>query len=246
MNTLNSFLLTTIAGASTMIGVILIFINKKNIINKALAFASGVMLTVSIIDLIPESLTYLNTTFYKVPSFIIMLIFLNVGVIISCLIDKYIPTNTDGLYRVGIISMLAIILHNIPEGIATFLSSQTNIKLGISLTIAIALHNIPEGISIATPIYYSTKSKKKALWYTFISGISEPFGALIAYLFLSKYIGTDINVMGIILPIIAGIMTHISLFELLPTSLKYKEKKATIIFFIIGSVFMIINHLLFG
>lgn len=142
--------------------------------------------------------------------------------------------------------MLAIILHNIPEGIVTFLSSQSNVKLGISLTIAIALHNIPEGISIATPIYYSTNSRFKAFLYTLISGISEPIGALIAYVFLSKYIGSNINIMGLILPVIAGIMTHISLFELLPTSFKYKEHKNTILFFIIGSIFMIFNHLLFG
>ena len=84
--------------------------------------------------------------------------------------------------------MIAIILHNVPEGIATFISSSKDISLGISLAIAITLHNIPEGISISIPIYYSTKSKFKALLYTFISGVSEPIGALIAYLFLSKYI----------------------------------------------------------
>ena len=80
--------------------------------------------------------------------------------------------------------MIAMIIHNIPEGIATFITTNNDITLGISLAIAIALHNIPEGISIALPIYYSTNKKKKAIFYTLISGISEPFGAILAFLFL--------------------------------------------------------------
>ena len=82
------------------------------------------------------------------------------------LIDYYLPSDIvvedTKLYKVGIVSMLAIILHNIPEGIATYVTGVSNKTLAISLTIAIALHNIPEGISIAVPIYYSTKSKLKA------------------------------------------------------------------------------------
>ena len=105
-------------------------------------------------------------------------------------VDKYLPETKENtkLYRVGIISMLAIILHNIPEGIATFMASSMDKTLGISLAIAIAMHNLPEGISIAVPIYYSTNKKSKAFIYTFISAISEPFGALIAFIFLKNFV----------------------------------------------------------
>ena len=126
-------------------------------------------------------------------------------------IDKYLPVDNTyikdnkGLYKVGIISMLAIILHNIPEGIATYMASNTDIKVGISLTLAIALHNIPEGISISIPIYYSTKNRLKAIGYTMISALSEPFGAIITYLFLQKYINNTI--MGFLFAVIAGIIT---------------------------------------
>ena len=140
--------------------------------------------------------------------------------------------------------MLAIILHNIPEGMATFMASNTDISLGISLTIAIALHNIPEGISISVPIYYATNSKIKAISYTALSGLSELFGAIITYLFLKPFIN-DI-VMGLLFSIIAGIMMHISLYELLPTSLKLNNKKITIFSFIFGILFMTINHLIFN
>ena len=140
--------------------------------------------------------------------------------------------------------MIAIIIHNIPEGIATYISSETNLKLGISITIAIAMHNIPEGISIAMPVYYATGNKKKAIVLTFISGMSEPLGALLAYLFLKPIVNDTI--MGGLFAIIAGIMTYISVIELLPSALQYKEKKKTIISFLIGIIFMYVNHVLNG
>ena len=205
------------------------------------------MITVSLTDLIPESYNLLKNIYPIFPRIMYILIFIVTGIILSMMIDKYLPennnTNNKGLYRVGIISMLAIILHNIPEGIATFMAANTNVKLGISLAIAIALHNIPEGISISIPIYYSTKSRGKALLYTFISGISEVFGALLTYLFLSNFIND--RIMGFLFSIIAGIMIHISIYELIPTSLSYKNNKLTYLFILIGSLFMIINHFIF-
>jgi len=248
MNTLYGFILTSIAGLSTLLGTIIIFINKNKsnkIITSSLSFAAGVMITVSTIDLIPEGINYLHKTFKLFPTILIILIFITIGIILSMTIDKKINIKREGeLYKVGIISMLAIILHNIPEGIATFLSTESNLKLGLSLTIAIALHNIPEGISISVPIYYATGSKLKAFIYTLISGLSEPLGAILAYLFLSNIIND--NIMGLLMSLIAGIMIQISLYELLPTSLKYKNKKTTIIFFIIGILFMSINHIIFN
>lgn len=247
-NTLIAFTMTLIAGLSTLLGTIFVFKkkNSQNLVKNSLAFAAGVMLCVSIIDLIPEAIELLNTENTKNKSFIILSIFIIIGLSLSALIDKLVPENNKvsdkKLYKVGIFSMLAIIAHNIPEGIATFLSSETNLTLGISLTIAIALHNIPEGISISVPIYNATNSKSRAVGYTLISALAEPLGAVLAFLILKPIITNTI--MGTTLAIIAGIMTHISLLQLLPTSLKYKEKIKTVLFFIIGIIFMAISHLL--
>ena len=71
------------------------------------------------------------------------------------------------------------------------------------------MHNIPEGISIAVPIYYSTKSKFKAILYTLISAISEPLGAFLTYLFIEKFINN--TSLGLLFSFIAGIMIQISL-----------------------------------
>ena len=136
--------------------------------------------------------------------------------------------------------MLAIIIHNIPEGIATFIATNSNVFLGFSLALAIALHNIPEGISISVPIYYATGNKKKALLYTLISALSEPIGAILAYLFLSKFINNTI--LGLLFSLIAGIMLQISFCELLPSSKKYNI--STTFFFILGVLIMIFNLIL--
>lgn len=233
------FLLCLIAGISTLIGSLFVFIkgNKNTIIKSSLAFASGVMFSVSIFELIPESIQLIN-------NYLVNVLFIIIGMIIPLLIDKLIPKKIEKnkLYKLGIFTMIAIIIHNIPEGIATYISSETNIKLGITLTIAIAMHNIPEGISIALPIYYATKNKKTAFTYTFISGISELLGAVLAFIFLKPLITP--NFMGKIFAIIAGIMSYISLIELLPSALKYKEKKKTLICFLIGFIFMYINHII--
>ena len=245
--TLYSFLLTFIAGFSTMIGTILIFFKEKTnrVVVASLSFASGVMLTVSILDLIPEAITLLN--YKSIIEILIITVFMVLGALLTRKIDKCMPevdnNSKKGLYRVGIISMFAIIMHNIPEGIATFMTTSTNLSLGLSLTIAIALHNIPEGISIAVPIYYSTGNRKKALFYTFVSAISEPFGALLAFIFLKPFMNN--LVMGLLMAMIAGIMSYISFFELLPKSLNYKNKSLSYIFFVIGIIFMAINHFLF-
>lgn len=237
------FLLTLIASLSTLLGSIPIFLKKsKNLIITSLAFAAGVMITVSITDLIPESYILLINNHNRFETILLILIFINIGVIISMIIDKFLPSNNE-LYRVGIVNMLAIILHNIPEGIATFITSSNNITLGITLTIAIAAHNIPEGIGIALPIYYSINSKTKALLYTFISGISEFLGAIIAFIFLKDII--NLNNLGFLFSIIAGIMIHIAIYELIPTSLRYKKYKKSIIAFILGSLFIIINSIIF-
>jgi len=245
-----SFLITIIAGLSTMLGSILIFFRFKNtndVVCSSLAFASAVMLTVSFTDLIPSGIFGFLKTYQLVPSLLLTLIFLIVGIILSMLINKYIPDisstsiSNKGLFKVGIISMIAIILHNVPEGIATFMTSTKDIRLGLSLALAITLHNIPEGISISIPIYYSTKSKIKALLYTFVSGMSELVGAIIAYCFLSPWMNDF--VMSILMVLIAGIMISISMYELIPASLKYNYISKTIKYFLLGVTFMVICHI---
>lgn len=241
-----SFLLTFLAGFSTLIGFLVIYIKREDhdkIISSSLAFASGVMISTSIFDLIPESINLLSLSVSRVSTILLCFLGLILGIIISMIINYYVPDNNkynSNLYRVGFLSLVAIILHNIPEGIATFMASNSNYHLGISLAIAIALHNIPEGISISIPIYYSTSRKKLSFIYTFISALSEPLGALLAFIFL-KNIVTDI-VLAIIFSLIAGIMIEISFHVLLPSTLKYNYSKRILIYFFMGLIFILLKN----
>ncbi|MFP4492039.1 MAG: zinc transporter ZupT, partial [Spirochaetaceae bacterium] len=125
------------------------------------------------------------------------------------------------LMRMGLFSALAIAIHNFPEGLATFVGSLSEPALGISIAIAIAIHNIPEGIAVSMPIYYATGSRKKAFFYSSISGFAEPIGALAGYFLLQKIFGE--SMFGFTFAAVAGIMIYISLDELLPTAEKYGE-----------------------
>jgi len=136
----------------------------------------------------------------------------------------------------GIFTTLGIAIHNFPEGVAVFMSAMVDIKLGIALAIAVALHNIPEGIAVAMPIYYATKSKRKALWYSFLAGFTEPAGAVIALLVLMPFLTASILSMA--LAFVAGIMVFISLDELLPLSCEDKGYHVSIAGFIVGMAVM--------
>ena len=236
-----SFLLPTIAGLSTIIGYLFIYKKEtsKTLIS-SLAFASGVMLSLSIFELIPEAIKLLSQIYKPFPKYLILIIGLNIGIIISIILDKKIKTGSkDNLYKIGIITMIAIIIHNIPEGIVTYIATKFNLKTGLHLSLAIALHNIPEGISIAIPIYYSTKNKKKALLYTVISALSEPLGAVGAHMLLKNIITP--NIIALLYTITSGIMIYISVFELLEESIKYNNKKSTIKYFILGIIIMYLS-----
>lgn len=226
---MSPLLISFLASISTIIGTVFIKFKNKNLLCFSLMFASGVMITVSIFDLIPEAYIKLNSIFNIIPSILLLGIFFSIGIIISTLIDKFVPNN-DVIYRVGVINLIAIVIHNIPEGIVTYLTSCVDIKLGINLAVSIALHNIPEGIAIALPIYYSTNDKYKVLIYTALAGISEFIGSILALLFLKNYITNQF--IGIMLATIAGIMIQISVYELIPNGIKFKNKRVGVYFFL--------------
>ena len=220
-NVLYAFILSFLAGISTVIGALVILFDKKKN-NKtvviSLSFAAGVMMCVSLTDLLPNSFGMISSSNALFPKIILSLIFMTFGIIISMLIDKYLPDNNEntdnkGLYKIGIISMVAIVLHNIPEG-----------------------------ISIAVPIYHATNNKLKAFLYALLSGMSEVLGSILAYLFLAPLIND--HVMKALYAIIAGIMIHISVYELIPGAYKESTLKNVLRYFMIGFGVMILSHLL--
>ncbi len=153
------------------------------------------------------------------------------------------------LLRMGLFTALAIGIHNFPEGLATFLAALKDPGLGLAIAVAIALHNIPEGISVSVPIYYATGDRKKAFFYSLLSGLAEPVGALAAYMLLRLVVGTEGGVMppqimGMLFAGVAGIMVYISLDELLPTSRAYGKGHDSLYGLVGGMVLMALSLLL--
>lgn len=132
----------------------------------------------------------------------------------------------ESLMRTGLLTALAIGIHNFPEGLATFATALNDVKLGLFIAIAIAIHNIPEGISVSMPIFYATGSRGKAFFYSFLSGVAEPVGAIVGYLILMPFISE--NLIAYLLAFVAGIMIYISMDELLPMAHRYGHEHTVI------------------
>ena len=110
----------------------------------------------------------------------------------------------------------AIVLHNIPEGMATYVASFHSVSAGAPLAIAIAIHNIPEGLAVAMPILYATGKRGRAISLGALSGLSEPFGALLASLVANENSST--NVFGTMFGLTGGMMLYVCIAELLPAA----------------------------
>ena len=254
-NTLLALIISLFAGLATLLGaLILIFAKRKNpkLLTFALGFAAGVMLSISLTDFYPNSFNFLTDYFKHAPTSTIMVVgFMVLGFLLASLIDHYVPhqpfdkkrgeTPHRNLYHVGFVSMIAIALHNLPEGIATFMSGYVDTHLGLIVGISIAMHNIPEGFTVATPIYYATGNKKKALLYTFIAGMTEPLGALFAYFVLRPFLNSFL--LGGVFGIIAGIMVYIAIEELMPTSRQYGYNRLALTATFIGIILPPLLHL---
>jgi ZIP family zinc transporter len=146
------------------------------------------------------------------------------------------------LMRTGLFAALAIGIHNFPEGLATFLAALDDPKVGIALAVAVALHNIPEGISVSVPIYFATGSRRRAFFYSVLSGLAEPVGALVGYVLLRTFFTDD--VMGLIFGAIAGVMVYISLDELLPAARAYGSAHDALFGIVAGMAVMAVSLLL--
>lgn len=189
------------------------------------------------------------------------------GIAVIAIIDKFVPSFENphetpssedldniqhnhvdkkkaDLLRMGMFSALAIAIHNFPEGLATFTGALQDPAVGISIAVAIAIHNIPEGIAVSVPLYYATGSKKQAFKWSFLSGLSEPVGALIGYLILMPFMN-DVVFGVLFFASVAGIMVFISLDELLPTAEKYGEHHLAIYGLVAGMAVMALSLLLF-
>ena len=270
-----ALLLSLLAGLSTTIGSLISFFMKNpnpKFLSFIMGFSAGVMILISFLELLQESIItnvlFLGLLFF----FLGMLIMFGIDMLIShqyefedsieFLVNKNGETQphlhyghrhrkrhrhrgerrTRNMAKTSIFIIFGVFIHNFPEGMATFIGTLTEVNLGILLTIAIALHNIPEGIAVAVPIYAYTLNKKKAFKWSFISGMSEPLGAIITWIILFPFINE--TVLSAMLGVVGGIMIYISLDELLPVSRSLAKEHYSILGIITGMFIMAVSLVL--
>jgi len=267
-----AFGLTLFAGLATGIGSALAFFARTTntrFLSLALGFSAGVMIYVSFVEIFFKArieligaLGEVAGTWATVGSFF-------GGIALIALIDRLVPAYENPhelhsieemeqgleslprneahdfakLKRMGMFTALAIGIHNFPEGLATFTAALNDPNLGIAIAVAIAIHNIPEGIAVSVPIYFATGSRKKAFKLSFLSGLSEPVGALVGYLILMPFFSPTL--FGVLFAGVAGIMVFISLDELLPAAEEFGEHHLSIYGMIAGMAVMALSLLLF-
>jgi len=265
-NVLFAFGLTLFAGLATGIGSAIAFFARQTntkFLSLSLGFSAGVMIYVSMIEIFVKAQSALSSVYgARSGAWLTTAAFFS-GIFLIALIDKLVPNIENPheirsvedmaidhpqdramkLMRMGTFTAIAIAIHNFPEGLATFAAALSDPAIGYSIAIAIAIHNIPEGISVSVPIYYATGSKKKAFYYSFLSGVSEPLGALIGYLVLYQFFSDA--VFGFLFAMVAGIMVFISLDELLPSAQRYGEHHLSIYGLVLGMMVMAMSLLLF-
>jgi ZIP family zinc transporter len=258
-----AFGLTLVAGLSTGIGSAMALVAKRTntrFLSASLGFSAGVMIYVSFVELLGEARETLTGEWdQRAGNWLAMAAFFS-GILLAAIIDRLVPDvenphevhrveeldpesdrhpQNPQLMRMGLMTALAIAVHNFPEGIATFASALSDVSLGIAITLAIAIHNIPEGIAVSVPIYYATGNRRKAFWLSFLSGLAEPLGAVVGYiLFLTFFSET---IFGFLLAAVAGIMVFISLDELLPAAREYGEHHVAIYGLIAGMAVMALS-----
>jgi len=240
------------AGLSTTIGSLLGLIVKKpgpRFMSFTLGFSAGIMIFVSFIELLAKAIQTVGFLGSNLAFFVGMGTYFFVDLLLPHEYigqhdhppEKYVRID-DGmrrLERTGLLVAIGISVHNFPEGIATFVGTLEDMNLGLAIAVAIAIHNIPEGLAISAPVYAATGSRRKAFFWSFLSGVSEVVGASLAALFLMPFLSESL--MGYVLAAVAGIMVVISLDEIIPAAKSFPSEHMPLFGMMAGMALMMVS-----
>ena len=249
---MNGLLLTLLLGLFIIVGAIIVFITKNNdkFIEFSISLAFGVMVTLIFIDIIPEvfEVIDLGGTWKN------LLAILGgglLGFLLLTLLDRFIPDHDDdhtthkdddrNLKHIGLVSSIALIIHNIVEGMAIYSLFISDSTAGVMASIGVGLHNIPLGMVIASTFYQGNKSIKKTFLIIIGIALSTFIGGLVIYLFNVDSIMEIIE--GISLTVTLGMLIYISIRELLPKIIHSEYKKITISGIVLGVGLLLITLL---
>ncbi len=242
-------LFTLGTGIFMMIGLLIVFLtnNNRKIVDLSISIAFGVMTMLIFVELLPEAYEKLSEQLPNLKSILLMLGFVIVGTLLLKVLDLFVPDHDmhdqqtsapENLFHIGLVSSIALILHNIIEGMAIYSTVATNPSMGILVTIGVGLHNIPMGMVVTSTFYQSNSNKKKTTLFVFVIALSTFLGGIIM-LFLSEMITS--LVLGILLSITLGMLFYIVVFELLEEMVHNHNSKITWIGVAIGIVIFLLT-----
>ncbi len=258
-----NLVLTLGAGLFTVLGAILVFLvkdkNQDKVVKVSMNLAIGSIVTLIALDLLPEIWEILSENFNILNSILFIIGFTIIGIIVLKFLDKYVHNhdehhNHDCIHNykhIGVVTGLAISLHNIIEGMAVYGTLTSNTSLGIKLIAGVGFHNIPLGMMLASAFYKSNNSKFKTLLNIVAISLTSFIGGLIMFANL-EFLTKDV-VIAMMLLITNGMLIYIAFFELLPQTIHImkkegnnKEKVKTIVTILIGAVLIIAAHFIGG
>lgn len=243
--------ITLLVGLFTVVGSLLVFISKNNkkFISFSICLAFGVMVTLGVLELLPESYELITAHINKPYNVIMLLLCAIVGFTVLKTLDNFVPDHDHdhkhdkehklNLFHIGIISSIALILHNIIEGITLYSTLVTSISAGAMMGLAIGIHNIPLGMVIASTFYKKTNSKLKTILISLVISLSTFIGGFLAYI-CSGYVMSEL-LEGILLAATLGMIIYITCFELLAQIKEIKNKSFSIGVIILGIIVMLIS-----
>lgn len=235
---IQAIFITLLSGLSFFIGYLItkLIKDEKKLITFSVGFSFTIILGLIFTDLLPECLEFTNNK-------LIILIFVILGILLLKVLDLFIPDHEhehtkkkDHMEHIGLISTLALFIHNVIEGTAIYTATLSSISIGLFTSLGVSFHNIPLGIQISSLV----KNKKEKLTLLTILSLSSIFGVIILKLFkitLTSYIS------GILISITLGMLIYIAFFELLCEIKENMKKKELLIGIITGIVLILVSHL---
>ncbi|EEC45906.1 iron permease 1, partial [Phaeodactylum tricornutum CCAP 1055/1] len=255
------------AGAATGLGAAVVFfpalvrLASRRTLAGALGLSAGVMVYVSFVEIFGKASSAFEDSGIEEDTAYIYATLCFFGGVVLMVVRTFVAEESDSpgspdeedtpetkdskkLMRMSLNTALAIGIHNFPEGLATFVATLGDPKVGGVLAVAIAIHNIPEGLCVAMPVYYATGNRWKAFGWAMLSGMSEPFAALLGWAILANSFSDKLY--GILFGIVSGMMVVISTRELLPTAHRYDPEDSVVTYsFIAGMCIMALSLVLF-
>ena len=250
-----SLLLTLFVGLFILIGSLcgITYKNNKRLTDFSISMAFGVIIFLIIFSLIPETFEVLNEEVGTIRTILAMVILCLIGIISLKILDMFIPhheheshhnhihknnkCHNEHLHHIGLISSIAIIIHNVIEGMTLYLVSSNNLLSGLLLCLGIGLHNIPMGLVITSTLISSNYTKEKTLKLSLVVSISTFIGGLIMFLLG----GVNTMIEGILLGLTIGMLIYILVFELYEQICNIKDKKISKFGICLGSLLIILS-----